>query len=83
MLFGDREAEEIGKIAAERRGRELANARVEGELIPTADVAKLCEKVVIVVRQKICTSSLDEREKDDILTDLAKLSDVDWARECA
>jgi len=82
MLFGDRDAELTGKIAAERKGQELKNARTEGELVPTAAVMKLCERVVIVIRQKICTSSLTESEKDEILNDLVRLGETDWAREC-
>lgn len=56
---------------------------VEAELIPTVAVSKLCEKVVIVMRQKICASSLTEAEKHEILTNLTRMADIDWAKECA
>ena len=79
MLFGDKEAETIGKIAAERKSIEMDNARRAGELIPTSAVIALCEKILVPIRQKICSASMPDDEKNEMLSDLVTLGEIDWA----
>lgn len=81
MMFGDKEAETVGKLAAERRGQELKNALTEGELIPTATVIRLAESFLVPVRQRILSSSLTEEERAEMLEDLVKFGEVDWKVE--
>lgn len=81
MLFGDKEAELIGKLAAERKKVELDNARTEGEVIPTASALKIAGSFLVPARQKILSSSMPDAEKDDVLSDLVRLGDVDWKKE--
>ena len=81
MVLGDKEAETIGKIAAERREIEMRIACREGELIPTAVVDAMGEKFLVAVRQKILTSGMTDAEKDGVLTDLVALGEVDWKEE--
>ena len=83
MVFGDKEAETIGKLAAERRNVELKNAILEGELIPVKSVLSLCARVVVPLRQKILSSNLSEQERHELLTDIVKLGEIDWAEEAA
>ena len=81
MLFGDKEAETIGKLAAERRQIELKNALTEGELISVAYVIRLAESFLVPVRQRILSSGLSEDERAEILDDLVKFGEVDWKSE--
>lgn len=81
MLFGDREAEMTGKIAAERKNTELKNALLEGELISTALVIRLAESFLVPVRQRILSSGLSEDERAEMLDDLVKFGEVDWNTE--
>lgn len=81
MLFGDKEAETIGKIAAERKKVELDNARTEGEVIPTASAARISESFLVPVRQKILSCSMTDAEKDEMLLDLVRFGEVDWPKE--
>ena len=81
MIFGDKEAETIGKLAAERRQVELKNALTEGELISVAYVIRLAESFLVPVRQKILSSSLTEEERADMLDELVKFGEVDWKVE--
>lgn len=79
MMFGDKEAETIGKIAAERKSTELSNARQMGELIPTEVACALVERVLIAVKQRFMSSSLSEQEKTDVLEELVSLGHLDWS----
>ena len=81
MVFGDKEAETIGKIAAERIGQEMKNAREAGEVMPTASAAKVAERFLVPCRQRILSSSLTDEEKDELLADLVGLGEVDWMKE--
>lgn len=76
-----KDTEGIGKLAAERRKLELECARIEGDLIPTGLVARLCEVYLARVRQCILSSSMTEQEKEDLLADLVKLGELDWKKE--
>ena len=81
MIFGDKEAETIGKLAAERRQVELKNALTEGELISVSYVIRLAESFLVPVRQRILSSSLTEDERAEMLDDLVKFGEVDWKTE--
>jgi hypothetical protein len=80
-IAGDLESERIGLISAQRIGQEIKNAESAGELVPTRKVLALCERIIIPIRQKIISSSLTEQERHDLLSDLVRLGDVDWAKE--
>lgn len=80
-IAGDMESERIGLIAAQRKGQEIKNAEAEGALVPTRKVLLLCERIIVPMRQKIMSSSIPDQERHDILLDLVRLGDVDWAKE--
>ncbi len=81
MMFGDKEAETIGKLAAERRAVELSNAQRMGELIPTAVAAALVERVLIAVKQRFMSSGLSADEKTAVLEELVSLDRLDWSEQ--
>lgn len=81
MMFGDKEAETIGKIAAERSKLERENRAAEGELVAVERVAVLGERFVAAVRQVILNSSLSETEKGEALSEIVQLKEVDWTAE--
>ena len=81
MMFGDKEAETIGKLAAERKNTELKNALIEGELISVALVIRLAESFLVPVRQRILSSELSEDDRAEMLEDLVKFGEVDWKTE--
>lgn len=83
IVFGDKEAEVIAKLQSERRALDLKHAQQSAELIPTVAVVKLGEKIIIPIRQRIMSSNLPDVEKRDLLADLEKLGEIDWAKEVA
>lgn len=83
LIFGDKEAEIIGKLAAERKHIEIKNAQLEAELVPTAAVCQLMEGMFVVIRQKICSSKMPQNLITEILEDLVSMGERDWAAEMA
>jgi phage terminase Nu1 subunit (DNA packaging protein) len=81
MLFGDKDAELIGKLAAERKSTELSNARQMGQLIPTEVVASLVERVLMAVKQRLLSSGMTAQEKTELLEQLVGLDDMDWTQQ--
>ena len=81
MIFGDKEAEQIGLIAAQRREVEMRNQRAEGELMPVERVAILGERYVTAVRQVVLNSRLSDAEKKDALEEIVQLQETDWSHE--
>ena len=57
------------------------NKREAGELMPTIIAISAHDAVDIVVRQKICASSMTENEKDEILADIeSAIAAIDWKK---
>ena len=81
MLFGDKEAETIGKIAAERAKIERENREADGELVPVERVCILGERYTAAVRQVILNSSLSDTEKQEALGEIVQLGETDWQAE--
>lgn len=78
MIFGDKEAETIGKLAAERRQIELKNAVTEGKLIEMDVVLRWAARVVVPIRQCILSSRLPDEDKTYILEQLVKMGETDF-----
>ncbi len=81
MLFGDKEAEVIGKLAAERGLAEHELARKKGEVIRVELAEKLAAEYLVPARQRILGSGISDEEKNEILADLVKLGEIDWQTE--
>ncbi len=81
VVFGDKESEVIENLRQQRRAAELKYAQASAELIPTASVVKLADKIIVPIRQRIMSSPLADQDKRDILTDLEALGGMDWAAE--
>lgn len=78
LFFGDREKEQVGKLAAERRNVELKNAMLEAQIVPTQEVINLVARAMVPIRQIIMSSSMSDVEKNDCLKQIVKLSEQDW-----
>lgn len=81
MMFGDKEAEALGKLAAERGKIERDNARADGDTIPVSVVLRIGARFTVTARQQILTSSMTDAEKDELLAGLMELGEVDWKQE--
>lgn len=82
MVYGDKQRADITRAQEDAIAAQRRNARESGELIPTAKAVALVEPIMVLVRQKICASSMTEGEKDEILADLERAGEIDWAKAC-
>lgn len=78
MIFGDKDAEMIGKLAAEREQIELKNGVTKKLLIETAIVIRWAARIVVPIRQRILSSPLADEDKHEILADLVRLGEADF-----
>ncbi len=81
MLFTDKAKADAISAQANAEAAVRRNQREAGELIPTREVNTVLDPIGIILRQKICASSMTEYEKDEMLADLEKqISAIDWEK---
>ncbi len=80
MIFGDKAQADTRRAEAEAQAAIRRNLRQDGELIPTAVAIALVDPIMVIIRQKICASSLTDSEKDDMLADLERAKELDWGK---
>lgn len=80
-MGGDEKAARIRKLQAETEKLDVYNLRTKGELVPVATVKKLGGKVMSAIKIKILNMPLTDDEKDQILSDLLSLKNLDFSEE--
>lgn len=81
MCFGDKRLADTKRAEAEAAAAIRRNMREEGALLPTDSVKNALDPIGIILRQKICASSLTETEKDEMLADIGSgLAAIDWEK---
>lgn len=79
MVFGDKQLADARRAEADAESAIRRNLREDLELLPTQAAGAATDPVLIVLRQQICSSSLSEAEKDDMLEGIESgLKNIDW-----
>lgn len=79
-VFGDIDAERLRKTKEEADRIALENEKLRGNLVEVSMVKQLGETIFVGLRQKILASSMDDQEKDELLTDMSSLKVRDWTK---
>ncbi|MEW6306759.1 MAG: hypothetical protein AB1705_25105 [Verrucomicrobiota bacterium] len=72
-IYDDERRERLREIKERADKLEMENAERRGELIDAEVIYKHFEGIYVAFRARVLASSLSNEEKDEILTDLAKL----------
>lgn len=81
MIYGDKAQADARRAVADAAAAVRRDQREAGELLPTATAKHAFDPIGIILRQKICASSMTENEKDEMLADIERgILAIDWEK---
>lgn len=81
MIYTDKAMADARRAEADAETAVRRNMRESGEMLPTALASAALDPLGIILRQKICASSMTEAEKDEMLADITSgIAAIDWEK---